>query len=375
MFNKDKFLLQLKELIDIDCGTYDVEGVSKIANILEGYFKDVNFTTKQIKVSDKVGPLLIATNKPNVDYYDVVIIGHMDTVYKKGMVAKYPMRVEGNNVHGLGSIDMKSGLLIAFHTFYDLDKEVLDNLSLCFLCNPDEEISSVYSESFMESYIKRAKCALVMESAGFPDAIVNKRKGISRFTAKFKGLSAHASVPSEGASAIEEMSHFVLRLAEITNKELDTTMNVGKVNGGTACNVVSDYAELEFEIRYFDMDSQKSMIEKINSFIANPITKGVSIELIQDSFKPPMNNGSESQWLENIILESAKESGQKLDVISSGGGSDGNFSSYLGVPTIDGLGPLGMGWHNPDLEVLYLDSIQPKIDVLNKVLMKLNSRK
>lgn len=375
MFNKDKFLLQLKELINLDCGTYNVEGVTKIADILEGYFKEINFTTKRVQISDKVGPLLIATNKPDVDYYDAVIIGHMDTVYEKGMVAKYPMKVDGNNVYGLGAIDMKSGILTALHTIYDLDKNVLNNLSLCFICNPDEEISSKYSEPFMEDDIKKAKCSLIMESAGIANAIVNKRKGISRFTAKFKGLSAHASVPSLGASALDEMAQFILKVAILNNEELERTTNIGKAYGGTACNVVSDYAEVDFEIRYFDIDSHDDMMKKLKDIVANPTTKGVTIELVQNAFKPPMNNREDSVWLEEIILSSAIESRQKLDIIASGGGSDGNFSSYLGIPTIDGLGPVGDGFHNADLEVLYLDSIQPKIDVLNKVLTKLKDRK
>lgn len=375
MFNKDKFLEQLGKLINLDCGTYNIKGVEKVADILEGYFKEINFKTQRIKVSDKVGPLLIATNKPDATEYDAVIIGHMDTVYEEGMVAKYPMTVDGNNVRGLGSIDMKSGILTAFHTIYELDKNILDNLSLCFICNPDEEISSKYSEEFMKEFIKKAKCALIMESAGTHDAIVNKRKGISRFSANFKGLSAHASTPWEGASAVEEMSHFILKLNEFNNKENDTTMNVGTIKGGTACNVVPDFAEMDFEIRYFDMDSHDKMMEKINNFVANPTTKGVSIELIQNAFKPPMNNGIESKWLEELVLDSATEAGCKLNVISSGGGSDGNFSSYLGVPTIDGLGPVGKGWHNPDLEVLYLDSIEGKINTLINILAKLKDRK
>ena len=375
MFNKDKFLSQLGELINLDCGTYNVKGVEKVADILETYFKEINFTTKRIAISDKVGPLLIATNKPDANEYDAVLIGHMDTVYEEGMVAKYSMRVEGNNVHGLGSIDMKSGILTALHTIYAMDKSVLDELSLCFICNPDEEISSKYSEEFMKEFILKAKCALVMESAGQADAIVNKRKGISRFNVTFKGLSAHASTPWEGASAIEEMSHFILKLNEFNNKEKDTTMNVGTVTGGTAGNVVPDIASLEFEIRYFDMDSQKSMMEKINSFVAKPTINGVSIELNQVSFKPPMNNGAESQWLEDLVLAAAHEAKCKLEVISSGGGSDGNFSSYLGVPTIDGLGPVGKGWHNADIEVLYMDSVEGKINTLNNILTKLKDRK
>ncbi|MDR0483779.1 MAG: M20 family metallopeptidase [Alphaproteobacteria bacterium] len=371
MFNQDKFLQQLKELISIDCGTYTPSGVTKIANILEGYFKEVGFTTKQIKISDKVGPLLIATNKENATTFDAVIIGHMDTVYAEGLVAKHPMRVEGNNIFGLGSIDMKSGILTALHTIYALDKNVLDNLSLCFICNPDEEISSIYSQDYMSDYIKKARSALIMESAGNPDSIVTKRKGISRFHVKFKGKPAHASTPNLGLSAVIEMANFILKLEEFNNEKMQTTTNVGIAKGGEAGNVVPDIAELDFEIRYFDMDSQKVMMEKINDFISKPTLKGIEIELEQLSFKPPMNNDESSKWLEDLVLESATKAGNKLNIISSGGGSDGNFTSYLGTPTIDGLGPVGGYWHNAEKEFLDLSSVEPKINTFKNILISL----
>ncbi|MCL2567110.1 MAG: M20 family metallopeptidase [Alphaproteobacteria bacterium] len=374
MFNKDKFVAQLSELINIDCGTYTASGVNKVANIIEGYFKEIGFFTKQINVGSKVGNLLIATNKENADYYDAVLIGHMDTVYNEGMVAKHPMRIDGNNIYGLGSIDMKSGILTALHTIYTLDKNILDELSLCFICNPDEEISSVYSQDFMGEYIKKARSALILESAGKADAIVNKRKGISRFHVNFKGKSAHGSTPKEGLSAVIEMANFILKLEEFNNEAAQTTVNVGKASGGIAGNVVPEFAELDFEIRYFDMDSQKTMMGKIENFIKNPSITGIEITIEQLSFKPPMNNGAESQWLEDIVLQAAADAGNKLNVIASGGGSDGNFSSYLGVPTIDGLGPVGGYWHNAEKEVLFLDSVEPKINTLRNVLIKLSNK-
>ncbi|MDR2008157.1 MAG: M20/M25/M40 family metallo-hydrolase [Alphaproteobacteria bacterium] len=374
MFNQEEFIAQLSELISIDCGTYTPAGVNKIANILEGYFKEIGFYTKQIKVSDKVGNLLIATNQENPTHFDAVLLGHMDTVYAEGLVAKHPMRIEGNNIFGLGSIDMKSGILTGLHTVYALDKSILDKLSICFICNPDEEISSIYSQDFMGEYIKKAKCSLVLESAGKADAIVNKRKGISRFHVSFKGKSAHGSTPKEGLSAVIEMANFILKLEEFNNEAAQTTVNVGIARGGDAGNVVPENAELDFEIRYFDMDSQKVMMDKVESFVKNPSVKGVEITLEQLSFKPPMNNGAESQWLEDLVVAAALTAGNKLNVIASGGGSDGNYSSYLGIPTIDGLGPVGGYWHNAEREVLFLDSVEPKIDTLKNVLVKLSSK-
>ncbi len=374
MFNKDKFLSQLKELVSIDCGTYNPAGVANVVNVIEKMFQDGGFHTKKIVISPVVGPLLVIENKKDASYYDVVLIGHSDTVYNDVSYKDYPMRLEGEKAYGLGVTDMKSGLLVGLHALNNLTKDSLDKLSICFLINPDEEISSIYSEAYMKPYMKKAKCALVLEPCDSRDVIVNKRKGISVLTAKFRGKSAHASLPHKGHSAIDELANFIQKIGKLANPENALTTNMGLISGGSASNVVAEHASLKFEFRFFDESVYKETMQTIKYYVDNPSNKDVKISLEENSYKFPMNNKADSLWLENLVVDTAKEINYPITVIAVGGGSDGNYSSHLGVPTIDGLGPCGDGMHNPLLEFLYLDSVPKRVQLLEKIFLNLITR-
>jgi glutamate carboxypeptidase len=374
MFNKARFLEELSSLINIDCGTYNPAGTTKIANTLQKRFENLGFFTQIINVGNKVGPLLVAYNKKDAPHYDALLIGHMDTVYDEGLVATHQMRVEGNKIFGLGSIDMKSGILQGIYAIESLGKEVLEKLSLCFVCNPDEEISSIYSADEISKFAKKAKCALVLESAGADGIFINKRKGIARFNAKFHGKSAHASTPKEGISAVKELANFILCLEEFNNDAKETTFNVAPISGGGATNVIPDYAEMGFEVRFFDVKHYEEMKKKIDFFSNNPKQDGAKIIIEQVSFKPGLVNNEQTNWIEELTLNAAKKVGLNFKLESSGGGSDGNEISYLGVPTIDGIGPVGEYWHNADLEALFIDSVPSRIELTKQILLDLLER-
>lgn len=377
MFNKDQYIKDLEQLVSLDCGSFNPKGVKKVINILDKTFKELNFITEEINVSKEnlVGPLFIAYNKPSVNYYDVLLVGHADTVYEQGLVNKHPMRIEGNKCYGLGSIDMKSGILNIIYTLKNFTKEELDGLSIAVLINPDEEISSIYSGETILQIAKKAKCALIMESPGEDGFIVNSRKGIARYTVKFYGKAAHASAPSDGASAINELANFIVNLKELASEDLQTTYNVNPIKcGNSAGNVIADYAECSFETRFFSNEDYNSLHNKILSYVNNPQNKNIKVELRQISYKAPLKNYTENKWIEEIAVNAAKKVGLNVELLASAGGSDGNEISSIGIPTIDGLGPIGEYWHNADLECLFMDSIEPRIKFTTQLLKDIKAR-
>ncbi len=375
MFNQKEFLSQLEKIVNTDSGSRNPSGIRKVADILEEIMQKKGLHTKQIHLSDETGPLLVGENKKDATHYDAVLIGHMDTVYNGHSATNYPMRVEGNNIYGLGVSDMKGCVLTGLHSLDLLTKEEMDKLSICFLINPDEEIGSNYSQDHIEKYAKRSKCVLVMESSQDRNSIVAQRKGLDILKVEFHGKSCHASVPWKGNSAIIELANFVKKMETIVNFDKGMTFNPGIITGGTANNVVADYACLTFEFRFFDMDSHATMAAKVQSFVDNPTDKNIKITMTKQSFTHPMHNNEKSMWLEKLVLESGKQISQDLKSIVSGGGSDGNFTSKIGIPTIDGLGPEGTGFHNPELEVLHLDAVPLRVNLIKQVLLNLSNIK
>lgn len=219
MFKEDDFIKDLKALTSIDCGTQNVAGVNKVADTLEVVFKDwLNFHVKRVTVSKEAGDVIIATNKKDAESFDVLLLAHMDTVYPN-IAAENPLRIENGKAYGLGSLDMKSGLLQGMYALKGLEQKDLDNLSVCFLCNPDEEIGSVYSENTIVEYAKKSKCALILESSETGTSLVNSRFGIARMQANFKGRAAHGSTPELGVSAIQELANFTLKVSKLHNKK------------------------------------------------------------------------------------------------------------------------------------------------------------
>jgi glutamate carboxypeptidase len=376
MFNSNNFIAKLSQLTNINCGTYNPSGVLEVAKTVEKWFIDLGFSVQLISVGDKVGPCLVATNKPNAPSFDALLIGHLDTVYNENIASKYPLRVEGNKVYGLGSIDMKSGLLQGIEAVKQLNKDDLDKLSLCFIYNSDEEISSIYSESLIAEYGKKSKCVLVLEAPeGGTYNIVNKRKGIARYDIEFIGVAAHASMPQDGVNAVNELANFILALKPFESKAKDTTYNVAPILVGGPTNVIAPIAKASFEVRFLSKDDYLLMDGKIKELVSNPLDKKVKIKLTQTAYKPPMNNAVNSTWIEDLVVASGKKLGITLNKITSGGGSDGNFVSSIGIPTIDGLGPYGEFLHNAEFEHLMLDSVEPRINLLKQILLDLLEKK
>ncbi|MGF1784932.1 M20 family metallopeptidase [Photobacterium swingsii] len=369
-FSLENYLEELRPLIDVDCGTLTKEGIEVIANQMEKKYLDMGWFVKRVDCGI-AGTGLEVRNKPDTEQIDVMMIGHMDTVFPVGTVAARPMTTDENRAYGPGVSDMKSGLLNVVYALRNIDKAVTDKLSICICMNPDEEIGSLHSEEWLKSVAVNAKNVLVAEAARADGSLVKARKGMARYRLGFAGKAAHAgNDPQSGRSAITEMANWILAINALTNFETGTTLNVGVVNGGAGANIVPDQAEAVVDVRFWDNDEYAEADAKIRALTETPFVNGVTITVEREAHKPSMVPSEKTEALMALVEKSGEELGIDIKWQEVGGGSDANLTAVLGIPTLDGLGPAGAGFHSAD-EYLELNTIEPRIKLLIRVLEKL----
>ncbi|SKC32960.1 Carboxypeptidase G2 precursor [Photobacterium piscicola] len=369
-FSLNNYLEELRPLINIDCGTLTVDGIDVVATIMAQKYLDLGWHVKRIDCGI-AGTGLEVRNKPDADHIDVMLIGHMDTVFPAGTAAARPMTHDDERAYGPGVSDMKSGLLSVVYALRDLDPTALDALSICVCMNPDEEIGSLHSEAWLKSVAINANHVLVAEAARADGSLVKARKGMARYRLSFHGKAAHAgNEPQNGRSAITEMAHWILAINTMTNFESGTTLNAGVVSGGAGANIVPDFAEVVVDVRFWDNDEYAAVDAQIRTLTETPFVDGVTITVEREAHKPSMVPSPQTEVLMAQVEAVGKELGIDITWQAVGGGSDANLTAVLGIPTLDGLGPIGAGFHSAD-EWLDLASIEPRIRLLQQVLVKI----
>ena len=373
-----RYLNELERLVNIDSGSYYPEGTVKVADFFESKYMNIGWSAKKHNFDKSIGPCLEITNLSN-ERFDVLLLGHMDTVFPVGTAAERPFRIEGDRAYGPGVSDMKSGCLLMYYVFenlqYDEGKSIIGNYSFCVALNSDEEISSVFSRPWIEELARRSRVVLVLEPARANGALVKERKGVGRYNIDFTGVAAHSGVDHEkGRSAINELAHWVIALHYLTNYELGTTLNVGLVSGGTAVNMVAEKANAAVDFRFKDIKEVQRVERTIKYLKENPKTQGVNAEVAGGVTRPPMNVTRETEELCKIVEALGEELNIKIEWASTGGGSDGNFTANLGIPTLDGLGPVGGNSHSSN-EYLEINSIEERFNLLRKLLVELTIKR
>ncbi len=369
--NKEQYLEELKYLVNIDSGSHTPEGVKKVAEFFRDKYNALGLKAELLQFSEKAGPCLQVTNSDKCEY-DVLLVGHMDTVFPEGTVKARSFKIDGDKAYGPGVIDMKSGLLSMYYAIeYLVKNDKLAGKSICVFQNSDEEISSAYSNPKITELSKVSKAAFVLEPARPNGALVKERKGLAKYNIELIGKAAHAGVdPKSGISAINELAHWITELHSLTDFVIGTTLNVGVVSGGTVANVVAEHATAQVDLRY-KIPSEIDRVEsKIEELIQNPKTVGIKATAIKAGHRPPMNMSPESEKLIELVKEVAKDLNMELDFVGTGGGSDANFISAMGVPVLDGMGPVGGGSHGVN-EYIEISSIEPRLNLLINTLLKL----
>ena len=278
----------------------------------------------------------------------ILILGHLDTVYPLGTLARIPFRIARGRAWGPGTFDMKGGLVMALFAVDALRRAgIAIRKRLVFLWTSDEEIGSGTSRAAIEREARRSDAVLVLEPAfGVQGRLKTQRKGVGEVTLRVKGRSAHAGIdPRKGINAVHELALQIARLMRLNDPRRGITVQATVVEGGTFSNVVPEKAEAKVDVRI----ARASDARPVNRTLRNlrPILKGARIEVRGGINRPPLERSPAVRALFRHAQSLAQEIGFDLGEASTGGGSDGNFTAALGVPTLDGLGAVGNGAHSP----------------------------
>ena len=301
----------------------------------------------------------------------ILVLAHSDTVWPLGTLAHMPLREEQGRLWGPGVLDMKSGIaffVFAMHTLRML--EIPPQRTILLQVNSDEEVGSESSRRFTEEAARQSAMVLLVEpGTGLTGKLKTARKGVGDYTITVKGRASHAGVDFEaGASAILELARQIPKIAGFTNLKEGITVNPGVISGGTRTNVVAAEARVEVDIRIAKAKDAAILDKKFRSL--RPVDKRCSLQVEGGLNRPPMERSAGIRSLFQKARDCAKELGVTLQESSTGGGSDGNFTAALGVPTLDGLGGVGEGAHAANESIL-LDRIADRTALLAMLLSQL----
>ncbi len=370
MVNIEKYLKQLETVVNIDCGSYNPDGINKVADCFMNWYRELGWHVKSHDLGPKTGYLLEISNRV-CSHYDIMFIGHLDTVFPDGTAAERPYYRKGNKCYGPGVSDMKNGDLAMLHIAKNLSPTALEKLNICMCYNPDEEIGSIYSKNVTDAIARRSDCVFIMESAsGGGSTHCFQRKGSLNYEIKFHGKAGHAGFMFEldVASAVVEMGHYITEIAKLADQEKGTTVNIGIANGGIAANVVPDHAQISVDMRFKDPAEKGRLSSAIQDMIAAaPYEPGVTTEITYKRCIAPWNQTEKGRKFINYVRGIAAREKIPFAEKDRGGLSDANHLAVVCPICMDGMGPGGRYDHSPK-EFCLIDSIDPCVKLLVAVL-------
>ncbi len=370
------YLEDLASLVNIDCGSYTKAGVDQVGQWTRRFLERLGATV-EVRPDDTLGDTVIGTLEGRRGGPRVLLIGHLDTVFPEGTARARPFRIDAGVAHGPGVTDMKSGLLTGLYALLALrtlgtDEDEIAELPferLVFVANPDEEIGSPSSSPHIRELALETDACFVLECARANGDIVSARKGTVDFRLTIRGRAAHAGVePEKGRNAILEAAHQTIALQALNGRRPGVTVNVGVVHGGIRPNVVAEEAILEVDLRATARADLEAAEAAVRSIAATTTVPDTTVEVEEMGRHWPMEKLERSGRLVDHAVAIADRLDFPLVDCATGGASDANTTSGLGVPTLDGLGPIGGNDHSP-AEYLEVDSIVPRTTLLAALLL------
>lgn len=343
---KDAITETIRQLVEIESPSDNKPAVDRLGALLAGRFEGLGGHAKFHRTQDFGDHLQVdfateRTGKP------VLLLGHIDTVYPLGTLAAMPCRVDDGRLSGPGALDMKSGIALMLHALDGLRTWHNDSLPrpVTVLLVSDEEVGSESSRPITESLARRSAAVLVLEpSYGLKGAVKTARKGVGEYTIKVMGKAAHSGLDfDKGESAIVELARQITAISKLVDVKRGLTLNVGLVSGGTRTNVIPAQATASLDVRVARMKDAPGIDRQLRAL--RPFNRKCKLEIKGGINRPPMERTAGVAALYRQASEIAKQLGWKLEEASVGGGSDGNFTANLGIPTLDGLGGVGEGAH------------------------------
>jgi glutamate carboxypeptidase len=368
----DEILEGVLRWVEIESPSHEPDAVNHMVDHVEEGLALLGLHVKRTPGRDGFGDILSARTPWGGDGPGILVLSHLDTVHPIG-TKEGPLKVrrEGDKVYGPGIYDMKAGAYIAFYAMRHIVRSGGKTpLPVTFMYIPEEEVGSPTSRDTIVAAAKKNKYVLVTEPAREGGKIVTARNGRMQYTVKVTGRQSHAGARHmDGRSAIKEMAKQILRMEEEhTNYEEGRTCSVGTITGGTLTNVVPGECEVSVDIRVPSVEAQ----DRVLDFFANlePFDPDCSVVAEGGIDRPPYDKFDGIEKLFQHARKLAAEIGFDLQDLKTGGGSDGNFTGALGIPTLDGLGADGHGAHSHD-EFIYYSSLEERAKLMLRLMQTL----
>jgi glutamate carboxypeptidase len=373
----------LRELVSIESGSRDNEGLDRVAELIAARLKALSGAVELVEPSDvyrmedtpeRIGRMVRATFT-GAGAKKILLIAHMDTVYQRGMLAKQPFRVDGNRAYGLAIADDKQGIAVVLHTVAML--KALDFRqygTLTVLINADEEISSPGSRSLITRLGAEHDATLSFEaSRAESDKISLATSGIASIVLKVEGKASHAGFsPERGVNALYELAHQVLQTRDLSDPATGLKMNWTLANAGRVRNMIPPNAQAIADIRVLRIADYEAIEKKVRERIKTQLLPEAKVEMIFERRRPPLEASPASRALAAHAQKVYRELGRDLvvDPVAEGGGTDAAFASLNAKgPVIERMGLQGYGEHSIEAEYVLIDSIEPRLCLATRLIM------
>ncbi len=370
----EQFRRELAELVSIDSGSLDADGVDAAARWSAERFTALGFATEFIPTPRvdgiRYGSAVVARRRGS-GTRRILLFAHLDTVFEKGAATARPYREEGGRAYGPGVSDDKAGAATALLVMRMLQDSGYDGFGeLVVAFTPDEEVGSPASGALLRALAAEADAALCLECARENGDLVSARKGIADVVIDVQGRAAHSGIePDRGANAAVEAAHLLLFLQSLNDAERGVTVNVGTVKAGHRRNIVPAHARLSGEVRAWTLADLDATLDAIDARAGEALVDGVEIRVERQALCPPLEPASSARVLA-LAVAAGVDLGVAIRGSRTGGVSDANFAAATGVPVLDGLGPIG-GDDHAESEWLDLASVPERAALLARLVIRI----
>ena len=367
--DRQSLLSELERWVNMETPTTDAARVNALMDFVGSGLAEAGVSLTRIPGRDGYGDNLIVRVDPRSGVKPILVVGHLDTVWSTGTLAKMPFRIDGDRAYGPGILDMKAGSFAAVYAVREIARQrTPTRRPITLVLTPDEEVGSPTSRAIIEEQAAGAALALIPEPAGPGGVCVTARKGVGRL--RVDGVGSHAgSAFGDGASAIVELAHQILRLHGMVDATRGITLNVAPIEGGSRPNVIAPEATAEVDLRVPTVADGERMTELILGL--RPVDPRCRLTDTGGMNRPPFAESPAGLALYRRVRDLAALLGLDIGTQHRGGGSDGNFTAALGVPTLDGLGCPGAGAHANHEHILWRE-LETRVALMATLLEELD---
>jgi glutamate carboxypeptidase len=383
------YLATLKDLVSIESGSRDLEGLDRAATFIAGRLKALGGEVEIVPAPADMTRLEDTPPEPGKTVVArfrgagsgrILLLAHMDTVYDRGSAAKQPFRVEGDRAYGLGIADDKSGVAMAIHAVAVLNALALREYALVtVLVNGDEEISSPGSRSLITRLGAEHDAVFSCEGSDASDSVRLATSGNGAALLRVKGRSAHAgSAPSDGRNALYELAHQILQMRDLSDPQTGATLNWTVARAGAVRNIIPAAAEATADARVLRLRDWDVLEARLKERVTRKLIPDTQVTVILERRRPPLEPTPASRAMAAHAAKVYQSIGRRLRVQdrSEGGGTDAAFAALkTKAPVVEGFGPIGAGAHSDERESIDLRSVEPRLYLLTRMILDVGSGK